>query len=656
MFRKTITIGLDYKNFVGGTTEINRKLRLLDDEFRLATEQAKSFGDESTQLELKQETLRQKFILQEKAVKQAEKAYDEILQIQDASAKKIDYADSQLLKARTALEKTRNELKEIDEKMSASSHRTEELGSSMEILNKRLQLATERNRLNGESVEALEEQYELLSQKVEQNYELVEIAREKYEKATKAEDTNREALKRLETQLLDAQIAYEQSSNKLTEMSGKMSAGTEKGKTFGDTIRKIASAAGLETSPAVEALAEKFDNVSAGAGAAILAVGTLLTTLAKFSIEAAAQADDLLTLSTVTGISTDQLQKMSYASNLLDVSVETVQDSMKGMIGTMRSARDGTQETAEAYKRLNVRITDGTGQLRNSEDVFYDVVDALGRVRSETERDSLAMVLFGESAQNLNPLIEAGSGALKAYGDEAERIGAVMSEDELNKLGRLQNSLDRMDQAGKGLKMNLGLVLAPALTMVFETLNKLSVKQLEGIVKMIAAVTTAIAAFKIIMTIVETVDKFKVFFSVTEKGFGSIFIKIMAVVIAITALVAIIAILVGKTNDIERVGASIGKTAGEINDSVSSATAIMNKGPSYHASGTPDFRGGRAWVGEAGPELVELPAGSRIYSNRESRRMSGGDTYYFNLQTDSIKEYTNLVTIAQNRRRIERMG
>lgn len=322
MFRKTITIGLDYKNFVGGTTEINRKLRLLDDEFRLATEQAKSFGDESSKLELKQETLRQKFILQEKAVKQAEKAYDEILQTQDASAKKIDYADSQLLKARTALEKTRNELKEIDEKMSASSHRTEELGSSMEILNKRLQLTTERNRLNGESVEALEEQYELLSQKVEQNYELVEIAREKYEKATKAEDTNREALKRLETQLLDAQIAYEQSSNKLTEMSGKMSAGTEKGKTFGDTIRKIASAAGLETSPAVEALAEKFDNVSAGAGAAILAVGTLLTTLAKFSIEAAAQADDLLTLSTVTGISTDQLQKMSYASNLLDVSVD----------------------------------------------------------------------------------------------------------------------------------------------------------------------------------------------------------------------------------------------------------------------------------------------------------------------------------------------
>ncbi len=467
MFRKTITIGLDYKNFVGGTTEINRKLRLLDDEFRLATEQAKSFGDESSKLELKQETLRQKFILQEKAVKQAEKAYDEILQTQDASAKKIDYAVSQLLKARTALEKTRNELKEIDEKMSASGQRTEELGSYMEILNKRLQLATERNRLNGESVEALEEQYELLSQKVKQNYELVEIAREKYRKAAEATDTNKEALKRLETQLLDAQIAYEQSSNELAEMSEKMGTGTEKGRTFGDTIRKVASTVGMETSPAVEALAEKFDGISEGAGTAILAVGTLVTSLAKLSIEAAAQADDLITLSSVTGISTEQLQKMNYASNLLDVSVETVQDSMKGMIGTMRSARDGTQETAEAYKRLNVRITDGSGALRNSEDVFYDVVDALGRVRSETERDSLAMVLFGESAQNLNPLIEAGSGALKAYGDEAERVGAVMSEDELNKLGRLQNSLDRMDQAGKGLKMNLGLVLAPALTMVW---------------------------------------------------------------------------------------------------------------------------------------------------------------------------------------------
>jgi hypothetical protein len=33
--------------------------------------------------------------------------------------------------------------------------------------------------------------------------------------------------------------------------------------------------------------------------------------------------------------------------------------------------------------------------------------------------------------------------------------------------------------------------------------------------------------------------------------------------------------------------------------------------------------GGMAVVGERGPELVSLPAGSRVYSNSDSRRMSG---------------------------------
>jgi hypothetical protein len=34
--------------------------------------------------------------------------------------------------------------------------------------------------------------------------------------------------------------------------------------------------------------------------------------------------------------------------------------------------------------------------------------------------------------------------------------------------------------------------------------------------------------------------------------------------------------------------------------------------------GTDFFEGGRTWVGEHGPEIVELPRGSRILNNQES--------------------------------------
>jgi len=42
--------------------------------------------------------------------------------------------------------------------------------------------------------------------------------------------------------------------------------------------------------------------------------------------------------------------------------------------------------------------------------------------------------------------------------------------------------------------------------------------------------------------------------------------------------------------------------------------------------GTSNWRGGLTWVGETGPEIVSLPARSRIYNNAESMALAGGDT------------------------------
>ncbi|GIV81841.1 MAG: hypothetical protein KatS3mg051_1195 [Anaerolineae bacterium] len=43
----------------------------------------------------------------------------------------------------------------------------------------------------------------------------------------------------------------------------------------------------------------------------------------------------------------------------------------------------------------------------------------------------------------------------------------------------------------------------------------------------------------------------------------------------------------------------------------------------FNATGAQFFKGGLTWVGERGPELVALPRGSRIFSNRESMEMVG---------------------------------
>jgi len=45
-----------------------------------------------------------------------------------------------------------------------------------------------------------------------------------------------------------------------------------------------------------------------------------------------------------------------------------------------------------------------------------------------------------------------------------------------------------------------------------------------------------------------------------------------------------------------------------------------------NAQGTDYWRGGLTWIGEKGPELIELPRGSKVYSNEKSMEMVSGSS------------------------------
>ena len=47
-----------------------------------------------------------------------------------------------------------------------------------------------------------------------------------------------------------------------------------------------------------------------------------------------------------------------------------------------------------------------------------------------------------------------------------------------------------------------------------------------------------------------------------------------------------------------------------------------NAAAAYNAAGDDNWRGGLTWLGEGGAELVDLPQGSRIYTNQESRQIA----------------------------------
>ena len=211
------------------------------------------------------------------------------------------------------------------------------------------------------------------------------------------------------------------------------------------------------------AVAKGAKAFATGVAAIGAAAGAAATALAACTVSASNYADDLLTQSTFTRQSTDDLQKYAYAARFVDVDMNKLTGSMAKNIKSMDSARDGSAAYADAYKQLGVSVTNADGTLRDSNDVYWETIDALGGVKNETERDALAMQLFGKSAQELNSVINAGSETFKSYGAEAEEMGAVMSGENLARLGAFNDKLQTLGAGMDGLKNNASLIALPFL-------------------------------------------------------------------------------------------------------------------------------------------------------------------------------------------------
>lgn len=211
----------------------------------------------------------------------------------------------------------------------------------------------------------------------------------------------------------------------------------------------------------------------AGLAVAAAGVGTAVTGLVLGSADA---AGELVDMSTKAGISTTKLQELAYVGEQVGTDVETMTGTFGKLTKSMATAAEqqaafdealasGKMEDeittpigmAAAFNQLGVSFTDANGALRDTEDVFGDAINALGGVANETERDALAMEIFGKSAMELNPLIKAGADEIAALTEEAHEMGAVMAEEDV---AGLESFGDEVASLKSGLKGTMGTLAA----------------------------------------------------------------------------------------------------------------------------------------------------------------------------------------------------
>ena len=182
---------------------------------------------------------------------------------------------------------------------------------------------------------------------------------------------------------------------------------------------------------------------------------------------AAEWGDTLSTDAQKYGIDTETLQRWQAAKKQVNVTVEDIIKATDKITAATKGVEDDVALIMAGSGQIGVQIRDSTGAMRSQMDIFWDYVEALGKVENETERNALAQEIFGKSYRELIPLIEAG----RESWEEAAQNASVVSEEDVKKLNDLNDTLDALDQKWQTTKMTLLAQLAPAFEKVANALD-----------------------------------------------------------------------------------------------------------------------------------------------------------------------------------------
>jgi hypothetical protein len=415
------------------------------------------------------------------------------------------------------------------------------------------------------------------------------------------------------------------------------------------------------------------------AGAATAAFGGIMALANK----TAEYADEIDKLSERTGINREELQRWRYAAEQSGADIGKLETGIKTLSNIMDDAINGNKKARDAFRALGISMS----ELRrmNTEQAFEAIAARLGDMEQGARRNAIGNDLLGRSYTELLPLLNAGSRGMKELKDRADALGLVMSEDAVKANVQFGDTVADIKAAFAAITRDISNSILPMLQRFADWIVENMPSIRDTIIKFI---TPVIAALKIFGTIIAFVaDNIEVFipiistlmglfigfkfisaiekvtstFSNFSKMFGAfnpVALKTTAIILgvvgALIALGLIIAVIIGKSNELNRSIANIGKMTAGINQDIAGSIPRYATGTSYHP-------GGWAWVGEKGPELVELPAGSKVHSHDKSMMIAQQQrevlqNIYITVQAEDLQAAADVVRLFEDVRQVARQG
>ncbi|MEF9990236.1 MAG: hypothetical protein RR716_06985 [Christensenellaceae bacterium] len=320
-----------------------------------------------------------------------------------------------------------NALKDINSKSKSLQQELREVDRLLKFDPTNTTLLAQKQQILTQSVEETSRKLTLLKEaerQAQQQFAQGKISQEQYR-----------ALQR-EVQETDRQLnEYEQQLKEVENASSAVSTATKNIGSSAEQAEQKTSKFGVQSQIALSALTRVGQQLLNVLGKVVKSVFDGINGMADY-------ADDILTISVKTGISTENLQAFAIAAEQTDVPLETMAKGAAKVTKVQNDFLGGNKDVISSLDVLGVSLLDNNGKLKDTESAFYEIINAFAKMEDPTERAAVAQQLFGRSYQDLMPIFDSGTTIVTEQIDKYKELGMILKEDTLTTLNDYKDTMD----------------------------------------------------------------------------------------------------------------------------------------------------------------------------------------------------------------------
>jgi hypothetical protein len=174
------------------------------------------------------------------------------------------------------------------------------------------------------------------------------------------------------------------------------------------------------------------------------------------------------------GLSAAEFQKLQYAAMKSDVEMAALNTALGFFAKGLGQAQAGIGPLVETLKKIDPELAKQIRTAKSMQEALEIAADAISSLATAEDRAAVTTSLFGRSGITMGRLMEGGAEGIRKLADQAERLGFVMDDADIEKAAELADAFENASKAiGQGFKEAL-IAVAPTLVATLDLVAKLA--------------------------------------------------------------------------------------------------------------------------------------------------------------------------------------